>query len=280
MNPTTYVENVKLTGGTTGGTFGTAVSINLNSKARNILGLIYSGCDTVFTTAQGNGGDQLQISSSSLGITSQILQVGPYNTSGPATNSSGQSNVVDVIPFEALIKPKGNEQITFSLASGDTITTGHAGILGVMYCQDLPPTYWCNRFPVPVAFRGGYVSEAQQLTTTATALTAISIPSWVNEIVACRAIVLKSGAITTAQYEQGYFSLLSTIPDIAPMKIPTNSDGAALGTPVGTGMYHDSMPYIPIYFLNPGGTQTITPTINLTAAVSTGNDVSFGAYWR
>ena len=45
-------------------------------------------------------------------------------------------------------------------------------------------------------------------------------------------------------------------------------------------MVDNHVPSGTIYFLNPGGTQTITPTINLTAAVSTGNDVSFGAYWR
>lgn len=122
--------------------------------------------------------------------------------------------------------------------------------------------------------------EAEQLTTTATNLTAISIPSWVREIVSCRANDEKADAITGGQYEQGYFVVQSTIPDIAPMKIPTNSDGSTLGTPVGTGLYHDTLPWIPIYFLNPGGTQTITPQINLVAAVTTGNDVAFGVGWR
>lgn len=279
-NPTTYVQQVTLTGGTSG-TFGTSVNSNLNAFGRHLLGIIYSACDTVFTAAEGTAGDQLQFVSASLGVADQRFLVGPWNTSGPATNSSGQAMVQDIIPLEELLKPQGNEQFTFALAtSGDTVTTGHSAVVGLMYCQDLPPPYWARQFPLPYSARGGYQAEAEQLSTAATNLSAISIPSWVREIIACRSVVAKADAITAAQYEQGYFSVLSTIPNLAPMQIPTNSDGSTLGTPVGTGIYHDTMPWIPIYFQNPGGTQTITPQINLIASVSTGNDVAFGVNWR
>ncbi len=188
--------------------------------------------------------------------------------------------VQDIIPIEEVLPPQGNEQLTFSLAPNDTITTGHKAQIGLMYCQDYPPPYWRSQFPLPMAMRGALAVEAEQLTTTATALSAISIPSWVREVVCCRSVVQKADAITTAEYEQGYFTVLSTIPNLAPMSIPTNTGGAALGTPVGTGMYDDWMPWIPIYFLNPGGTQTITPQITLTNAVTTGNDAAFGVGWR
>jgi len=274
------LQEATLTGGTSG-TFGATVNINLNAFGRHLLGLVYSACDTVFTPQEGTAGDQLQFVSASLGVADQRFLVGPWNTSGPATNGSGQAMVQDIIPLEELLKPQGNEQISFALAtSGDTITTGHSAVVSLMYCQDYPPTYWKNQFPLPMAARGGYQTEAEQLTTAATNLTAISIPSWVREIVWARSNIAKADAITAAQYEQAYFSVLSTIPNLAPMQIPTNSDGSTLGTPVGTGIYHDTMPMIPIYFQNPGGTQTITPQINLIAAVSTGNDVAFGVGWR
>lgn len=281
VNPTTYAQIVPTLTGGTSGTFGTSQNINLNAFARHLLGLIYSACDTVYTTAEGSAGDQLQYVSPSLGVADQRFLVGPWNSSGPVTNGSGQAMVQDIIPLEEILPPQGNEQVTFALAtSGDTITTGHSALVSLMYCQDYPPDYWTTQFPLPMAMRGGYQVEAEQLTTTATSLTAISVPSWVTEFVACRANDEKADAITGGQYEQGYFSVLSTIPNIAPLHIPTNSDGSTLGTPVGTGMYHDSLPWIPIYFLNPGGTQTITPQINLIAAVTTGNDVAFGVGWR
>lgn len=279
-NPTTYSQVTALTGGTSG-TFGTPVTSNLTSNARHLLAIVYSACDTVFTAAEGTAGDQLQFVSASLGVADQRFLVGPWNSSGPATNSSGQAMVQDIIPLEELLPVQGNEAYTFALAtSGDTITTGHAALAALMFCQDLPPDHWRKQFPLPYSARGGYQVEAEQLTTTQTALTAISVPSWATETVAVRANVEKADAITAAQYEQGYFALTSSIPNIAPAQIPTNSDGSTLGTPVGTGMYHDSLPFIPYYIALPGGTQTITPNINLTAAVSTGNDVAFGITWR
>lgn len=279
-NPTTYVAVNTITGGTTGAAFGTVVNMNLNAFGRHLLAIIYSSGDSVFTTAESPGGNALQYVSASLGVTNQQFLVGPWNTSGPATNSSGQSMVQDIIPLEEILPPAGNEQISFAEAPNDTITTGHAVLASLMYCQDYPPGEWRRQFPQPMAMRGGFEVEAEQLTTTATALSAISVPTWVRQFVTCRSVVQKADAITTAQYEQGYFTVLSSIPNIAPMQIPTNTGGAALGTPVGTGMYDDWMPWIPIFFLNPGGTQTITPQITLTAAVSTGNDVAFGVGWR
>lgn len=279
VNQTTYVDLVTKTGGTAGLT-GTATNLNLNSKAKNLLALLVTGCDTVITTAEGSSG-MVQIVSPSLGLADQRLLTGPYISSGPATNSSGQGMVVDIFPFESNPHPQGNELISFDAGtSGGTNTTGKAYLIAIMYCQDMPPPYWRNQFPLPMTMRGGYVAEATQTTTAATALAAISIPSWVTEMIATRAVDTKSAAITTAQYQQGYFNLLSTIPDVAPLKIITNSEGSSLGTPVGTGQYNDWNPFIPIYVRNPGGTQTITPQINLTAAVTTGNMVSFGIYWR
>ena len=279
-NPTTYVQELLLTGGTAAATFGTSVTVNLNSKANNLIGFIYSACDTVYTTAQGTAGDQLQFNSPSLGISNQTWSVGPWNSSGPATNSSGQCMVQDIIPVEAFVNPKGNEALTFALAANAAITTGHSAVLGVQYSQDLPPPYWMQAYPSISFARGALVAEAQQLTTTATNLAALSIPSWWSEVIACRSVDMKTLAITAAQYEQAYFNVFSTIPDVAPMQIPTNSMGSSLGTPVGTGMFDDVMPQIPLYFETPGGTQTVTPQVNLIGAVSTGNNVAFGIMGR
>lgn len=278
-NQTTYIDEVTVTGGTSG--LGTASTFNLNAKARHLLALIVSAGDTVYTAAEGTAGGQVQIVSASLGLADQRFLTGPFNSSGPATNSSGQGMVPDVIPLEELIAPKGNEQISLAFgSSGDTITTGHSAMLAVMYCQDTPPDYWQRNFPEVLAARGGYQAEAEQLTTTATSLTAISIPSWVTELVASRSIIEKADAITAGQIGQNVMILLSTIPDVAPMKFISNTEGATLGTPVGTGQYEIFQPFVPFYMRSPGGTQTVTPQANLVAAVSTGNDVAFGVSWR
>jgi hypothetical protein len=283
-NQTTYTDLVHVTGGTAG-LSGSPSTLTLSAQAAHLLAVIVSACDTVFTTAESGGGGQVQIVSSSLGLADQRFLTGPYVSSGPATNSSGQGMVQDIIPFEEPAGLSGaslaNTPISIDFGTaGDSVTTGQSAMVAMMYCQDRPPAYWLGQFPLPTFARGGYQVEAEQLTTTATNLAAIQIPAWAREIISSRSVVLKADAITTAEYEQAYFVLNSTIPNIAPLKLPTNSEGAALGTPVGTGQYNDAIPQIPIYVSVPQGNQTITPQVNLIHAVTTGNDVAFGVSWR
>jgi len=275
---TTYIDELTLISGTAKDTFGTALTFNLNSKARRVLALIASGCDTIYTAATGGYGIQLQVQSSSLSLADQRFLTGPWASSGAATNSSGQGMVPDLIPVDW--PAAGNEAITFATAPTVAATTGISTILGIMYCDVLPPADWCGQFPLELMAKGGYVVDAQQLSIARTALAAINIPTWASEIIAARGVALKAGAITAGQSVQAYFEITSTIPDVTPMKIVTNSEGATLGTPVGTGQYNDAMPWTPIYFQNPGGTQTLTPYVDLVAAVSTGNEVLFGVEWR
>jgi hypothetical protein len=275
---TTYIDEVTLTSGTAKDTFGTAVTFNLNSKAKRVLALIPSGCDTVYTAATGGFGAQLQVTSSSLSLADQRFLTGPYNSSGPATNSSGQGMVPDIISVDW--PAAGNEAITLATAPSIALTTALSHMVGIMYCDILPPQDWLAQFPAALPCKGGYVVDAQQLTTTRTALTAINVPTWASEVTSAKGVNLKAAAITAGQSVQSFFEVTSTIPDVTPMKIVTNSEGATLGTPVGGSQYNDWMPSTPIYFQNPGGTQTITPYVNLVAAVSTGNQVLFSVEWR
>lgn len=275
----TYIDEVTLTGGTIKDTFGPAQTINLNSKARRLLALITSGCDTVYTTAEG-GVTQLSLTSSSLSISDQRFLTGPYISSGPAINASAQDSIQEIIPFDTLRSPQGNEAIALSAAPSATKTTGVSLMVGLMYCDQLPPADWRGQFPLVVPMKGGFVVDATQTTTTRTALTAMSIPTWANELIGVKATTYKYGAITAGQYEQVVFEVTSTIPDVTPMKIPSNSQGSTLGTPVGTGASDVTNPIIPVYIDLPGGTQTLTPYVNLVAAVTASNSVNFAAYWR
>ena len=175
---------------------------------------------------------------------------------------------------------QGNEAITFTTAVTAAATTGTSNMIALMYYDNPPPGDWRRQFPLVVPALGGYIAAASQLTTTNTALTTINVPTWVNQFTASKALALKTGAITAAQYDQAYFNLTSSIPDITPMKVISNSLGSTLGTPVGTGMYHDRVDYCPLYFENTGGAQTLIPNVNLINAVSTGNEVIFAIQWR
>jgi len=277
---TTFCDYVSTTSGTTALALGTAVNLTIAKVDSRIqcIALHIAACDTVITTAEGSS-EILQVSSPSLQLADQRFNTGPYITSGPATNSSGQGNIVETIPVNWIAG--GNEIVSFATALSATNTTGKLANVGLMYSDtNLPPTDWRSDFPALAPNRGGYVSAATQLTTTRTALTAITVPTWVQEFTAMKATDLKTGAITTGQSCLGIFDITASIPNIAPMKISTNALGATLGTPVGTGLYHDEIRAIPYWFPNIGGSQTITPNITLNNAVSTGNNVSYGIYWR
>jgi hypothetical protein len=280
-----FSDEATLTSGTTVDLFGTQLSITLLATSRRILGLINSGCDTVYTTAEGSN-VILQIVSSSLSIADTRFGVGPYITSGPATNDSGQGHIQEIIPMD--IPTKGNEVIKLATALTKTNTTGKSNMVQLLYADDIisNPTNggvapdWLRSFPVVLPCKDGFETDLVQAATTRTAMTAISVPSWASAIIGGKFANLKSGAITTGQSEQSVIEITGTVPGITPNKWVTNSDGATLGTPVGNGLYHDSIPYVPMYIPLTGRTETITPYVNLVAAVTNGPAVSVSLLWR
>jgi hypothetical protein len=275
----TYVDEVTLTGGTTTNVAGTAQTISLNSKASRLLALITSGCDTALTQIQGHA-EQLILNSSSLSISDQRFLVGPYVESQTGANSNGQGGIVEILPFDTLRPPQGNEAISLAVAPTLTQTAAASVMTSLMYCDQLPPADWRGQFPLMVPVKGGYTGTSATATTTRTALTAINIPTWANEIVGVKLGNHKSGAQTAAEYVQTVFEITSTIPDVTPMKLPSNSEGPGLGTQVGPGQWNDALPAIPIYIDLPGGTQTITPYVNLVLAVTGTCQQEFCVYWR
>lgn len=273
-----YSDEVTLTSGTTADTFGTAGTITLGNQARRVLGIVNSGCLTTYITAEGSA-SVLQMVCKSLGIASTQFSVGPYLTSGPAANAEGAPDIQEVIPLD--IPCAGGEIFSFQTAPTSTMSNANSNMVQLLYSDnDFPPADWLMRFPSIVPIKDGYESDAQQLTTTRTALTAITVPSWAREIVGIKVTVIKTGAITAAQYDQVVVELTGTIPNMTPNKWISNSNGATLGTPVGIGTPFPRVEYIPMWIPLSGRTETITPYVNLVSAVSTGNKVQVGLVWR
>lgn len=274
-----YSDEVNITGGTTADTFGTAGTITLGNQARRILGIVTSAAETVYTTAEGSA-EQLKLVSTSLSIADTRFMVGPYVTSGPATNASGRGNVPEVIPLD--IPCAGGEVLSLSSAPQQTVTTGRSRMVQVLYTDSNPnpPNDWLARFPNTVPARDGFTVDAQQTSTTRTALTAITIPSWAKEIIGIKVWTAKTGAITTGEWEQCFVEITGTVPNITPNKWISNSIGATLGTPVGTGEYDSYGFYIPMWIPLSGRTETITPFVNLLHSVTTANEVGCALLWR
>lgn len=277
----TYCDFVNLSSGTTLETYGTTGTVTLSAEARYVLGIINVGADPTFTTAEGSA-SLIRLNSNSLGVTNSVYVSGPYTSSGPATNSSGQGMIQEIIPLD--IEAKGNEVLTFDIATTATITTARLHTIAVLYSDsELPDQKWRDKFPDIVGNLGGDYRGVSQLTTTRTQIgtTGIEWPSWSSEIIGIKAGVLKTGAITAGEEVLGIVELQSTLKGTPPQYFPTNALGATLGVPVGTGLYHDSIPWIPISIKKKVlKTEIVTPFINLRTAVTTANRAWVSLAWR
>jgi len=276
----TYERVSTVTSGTSANTFGTAVSSRVPSWARALLAITIVSVDQTTTAAQGKNGI-LRLNLSDLGISNQEFSVGPYVTSSPATNNSGQSNVVKIIPMD--IQCGGNENLEIDIAPTGSSTVGTLSEIGLLYANKpefLPPAFMNKIGLGLLPLRGGKVESAQQLTTQRTALTGIDAPSWAKAIVGCQGLLLKNGAITAGQECLGYFQMSNTL-GITPFSFPTSfASGGTLGTPTGTGQYANEVPYLPCFIPLPSAVQTFTPQVLLTTAVSTGNRAVASLVWR
>lgn len=269
-----------ISSGTTAESFGTSVNFDLDNNARKVVAILDIGVDPIYTTAEGAAGI-LRCNSSSLGLTNEEFLTGPYTSSGPGTNSSGQAQTINIIPIDWPVV--GGETIAIDIAPTAAITTARLHETALLWNDDKEelPDDWMSKFPGIVQVGGGQVDAAQQLTVTRTALAALTIPSWVEEIVGMKAGMLKEGAITAGEEITGFFEFISSIPGLAPLNIPTGlGSGATLGTPVGTGLYFDKIPWVPIYIKGTGKQETITPFVTLRTAVTTGNNVFVQVAYR
>lgn len=276
---TTYTDFVPvITSGTTQNTYGTAVNLTLNDRAQFIIGMVVSGCDTIYTTAQG-AGTLLQVSSNSLNKPTQTFLTGPWTTSGPATNGSGQGMIPDIIRLGWACGP--NAVVTFAAARTQTVTTGASIMVSLIYSDGTPPSDFLTAFPDVLGANGGVSTFNGQLTVARTALPVIVVPKWARAVVGYRVTALKTGAITAGQSDQCIVDFQYSQAGVQPQIIPSNSIGATLGTPVGNGLYHDWIPFIPSYVpLTGTGDVNVTPYVTLMNAVSTGNGIAVSIIFR
>src|SRR6266851_3681788 len=128
---TLYCDNASLTSGTTVDTFGTSVNIILNASAKKIEGVIVVAYDSVFTAAEGSMVRTRLTSTGVPFLQNMDFLTGGLETSGPATNSSGQGSLQELIPLD--YDTKGGETVTIDAAPTTTITTGRRVQIGLLY---------------------------------------------------------------------------------------------------------------------------------------------------
>jgi len=252
--------------------YGTAVDVDLPSDARYLLGVEISGADPTYTTAEGGAG-MVKLHSDSFKGDIELL-TGPITTSGPGTNGSGQAMTPDYVDL-AVEDLSGGDAIKVSATVTTTLTTARLYEVVLISSDVAPPKdwfAWANDGCGPFAWAA--VQAGTQLTTTRTALTGIQMPGWIDAIRGVRAVMHKTGAITAGEEVMGTIEITSTKAKLGEQSFVTNALGATLGTPVGTGMYHDHIEWARCVIPSGGAKQTITPYVNLRTAVTTANRVA------
>tara|TARA_Y100000310_G_C20671697_1_gene810659 strand:+ start:373 stop:1203 length:831 start_codon:yes stop_codon:yes gene_type:complete len=274
-----HSTRIAVAGGTADQDYGSKVDLDMETYSAQAVALICIGADATATAAEGQAG-MLRINCSSLGLVDQVIPIGPYQTSGPATNHSGYPCEASIIPVDWALN--GKEKFKVDIAPRGLSTVAKLYEVAMLWSDNKgQPKDWKEKFPNVLPMTGGDMVGAKQITTTRTALNTIEIPDWAKEIIAVQALIMKVGAITAAEEAIGYVDFTSTLSGIAPQEYPVSfAQGATLGTPVGGGQFALNPPWIPTHIPLTGKTETIRPFINLRTAVTTDCDVSFAIKWR
>lgn len=281
-----HFDRVKCTLGVTAGTPGTAVSIAYGDDAVKTVALILNSAEHTPTTAEGHVGCMIAEANGWPWPLRFIIP--PIVNSGPATNQFGYTCLQDVIPVELAGSP--NMLVKFKGFASSTATVAPVVECGVLYAGDggvskrfldrlrllsaLDPVTWMDYgyFTKGAAT----VANAENLIVT-DPVAGIQLPGEVKEITAGRFVFYKHGAITASEEITGFVRFKSDISKLGPMDIPVNAISGTLGTPVGSGQWDNSIPWIPLDIENKSnGVRRLTPyavtsiavTANMGAAIA------------
>lgn len=276
-----HADTITSTGaGGVADTFDNVGTVELRSDATKVLGIWVNAVPVTATAAEAIHG-QLRVTSSDLGVGAQIYNAPPRMGGAPATNIDFRTSLPEFIPFVySEVQGKENIVIDYSTHLQDP-TAANAVTATVVYetrGEGLPEElkmHWPYMAPIT---SGGDAEATGQVTALGpTAMTNLNIPAWAQAIIGFGQTIVPD-LMTTAEEVIGFVQYTSTIPDFEPQEWPLlMAYGAPLATPVGKGA-EAQIPfgYLGGYFPATGKNETITPSIALVAAVTTGHSVATG----
>ena len=269
--------------GATANTFDALTSITLRSDARKTLGFWVEAAPATATAAEQVTG-QIRLSSSDLGIGSQVYSCPPYCGGSPATNIGFSTHNAEYIPFVNDAKGKEVVDVAYSTNLPDP-TAANSVVAALLYDAGKTSSLgaesmrtWPDMAPIA---RGAQNTSTATVTTVAeTAMTALTVPAWATEIVGFKAIMVPN-LMTAGEEVVGFVRFRSTIPDFEPQEWPFRAAiGAPLGTPVGLGANPQQMFAMGTSFPMTGQSETITPNVVLNVAITTGHACVATVYYR
>jgi hypothetical protein len=134
-------------------------------------------------------------------------------------------------------------------------------------------------YMAPISAGGDSVGLAAVTTVAETSLGTINIPGYASEIVGMKLVDLPN--LAGAEERVGYVKLRSSMPDFDPQEWPlTFAIGASLGIPVGKGAEIQNCEPMMMGFPTSGQNETVSAFFVFNVAITTGDGVIVGLYWR
>lgn len=271
--------------GATAGTFDNIGTITLRSDAKYLYGFWVSAALATATAGEAFSG-LLQVTSSDLGLGSQLFACPPVLGGAPATNIGYSANKCKFIPMFKQVH--GKEQIKIDFSSNVPDPTGAASVVvGCVYeagsgSQPTIPKDVMASFPeMAMVSTGGDVKSVASVTLVGgTTVGDLKAPAWATELVGVECFIVPN-LMTAGEERCGYVELTSTIGDFSPQKWPlAYGINAPLGTAVGQGVtIAESLRYA-WYFQKARQNETITAKVFLNVAITTGDPCVVGIYFR
>ena len=269
--------------GATAGTFDLVGTVQVRNDATKLLGFWVIAEPTVNLAAVEFTG-QLQIQSNDLSMSTQTFPCPPYLGGAPATNVGFSAHKAQFIPMVKNLK--GKEVISIYFSQGvPSNATACSVTVGLVYDAKSPTALGteemeCWPYMAPISAGCQVTGQASVTTVAETALPSITIPAWATEICGFACYVLPN-LITAGEEVVGSVTIRSTLTDFDSQEWPfVASIAPPLGTPVGKGAELQEMTPMAAYFPLDGKNNTITPSVKLNVAVTTGHAVFVAIYYR
>ncbi len=278
-----YSGVVSSTGaGGTADTFDSVGPVTLRDDATKVLGVWIVAAPVNQTAAEAIQG-QLRITMQ--GVGAELYPAPPYLGGAPATNIEIKAVAPKFIPFVHEVSGGEDVVIDYSTHVQDP-TAANAVVASVVFVAGardagVGDEDVTKHFPYASPIAGGGDTEAtgQVLTVAETTIADLVIPNWASEIVGFEQTIVPD--LMTADEEIiGFVRYRSSIADMDPQEWPMNAWGAPLGTPVGGGAELAESRAMAMWTPTPGSRATISPTVVLVAAVTTGHSVVASVYFR
>ena len=280
-----YRTILKTATGTAAGTLESIGDIITSADATDVPAIVVNAVNNgTTTTAEAVAAEQI-INFRTLAPDTIRINVGHAIGGGPSTNIQAAISYPKWMSFLPLSSNVADKKITFQAdisieSTAETSSSSSVVFVEGEYDEDVVMNKGLNN----VHTRTNWADSAGvNAIGTAVSLAfdeTITVPGWVDEIVAIGILVAPDAVFTHTEELLGYIEIGGTIPGLYPMEIPFPAQCSGIGTPVGSAVVcHEWI--LPLFIKHSSAADA---TLNLTGkllTVTTGaNHINVTLYGR